>query len=161
MEPQGSGFQDHFKPYITILEGRVFRPNSTSVFALVSQGHGAITDGHSVVAPGVVPFCALLARAFVQAPLSNHCTSLGMSKSGMDDGRCPSSIPLSETRVRIGERRSWWGRGAVNGDCGGTVRGKGLLGGERRSWWGRRDAAMGQGVREENGGVARSGDGLW
>ena len=37
LEPQGSGFQDHFKPYITILEGRVFRLNSTSVFALVSQ----------------------------------------------------------------------------------------------------------------------------
>ena len=39
MEPQGSGFQDHFnlKPYITVLECRVFRPNSTSVCTLVSR----------------------------------------------------------------------------------------------------------------------------
>ena len=37
MEPQGSGFQDHLKPYITVLEGRIFRPNSTSVITLVSQ----------------------------------------------------------------------------------------------------------------------------
>ena len=39
LEPQGSGFQDRFKSYthVTILEGRVFRPNSTSVFTLVFQ----------------------------------------------------------------------------------------------------------------------------
>ena len=38
LEPQGSGFQDHFKPCITVLKGRVFRPSSTtSVFTLVSQ----------------------------------------------------------------------------------------------------------------------------
>ena len=41
---QGSGFQDYFKPYITILEGPVFRPSSTSVFALVSHHDTNVDD---------------------------------------------------------------------------------------------------------------------
>lgn len=60
------GFQDNFKPYITILEGLVFKPNSTPVFTLVPQHdiyvednvdwdaecHGGDATGHLATSDG-------------------------------------------------------------------------------------------------------------